>query len=691
MKKSRFYNKNFLSVALSIIIFIIIYFSHNLTLYYVDKNILSYYFNLKEDIKTNKNIVVVEIDEKTLQKLWRFPFDRKVYSKLIENLNNAKALVIWMDIIFADKTDLMSDSYFAKSISKAKNIVLWWSTISRWKNEILLEKPLDSFINWSLKIWFFTPEVDSKVNTVYSVVPFKYFKNWYFEYFSVVLLRAFYSQMYDNSSYLSNKSYVELWNFLLNDKVKIPLAWKKNNEVLINYVDRSKFQRYSFYDLYDNKIFDSIQKSIWQDFLKDKIVIIWATAKWIKDVFNTPLWVEYGVFVHANFINTVLWKNFLMYFDENFEWILIFLLTILACYINLSKWWYFLIFSNIAVFSLFLIIFPTIIINFTSLVLNFPAELVIAFLLSSILSNIVKYILENEDKTRLNLALSEYVSPDVANEILSWEWNINLDWEKKRIAVFFSDIEWFTTISEKFSPEELISFLKDYLSIMSEIIMNQRWAINKFEGDAIMALWGVSSKNAENYSYDACVSALLQQKKLIDANVNWTSLWFPKVNVRMWINTWEAIIWNIWFKWKKIEFTAIWDNVNLASRLEWVNKFYWTKVCVSESVFQDTKDFFEFRYLDKIKVKWKNIAINIYELLEYKWHIKTLDLNVYSKFQEWISFYLNREFEKWLEIFKDLYEKYDDKPSNIYKERCEFFIKNPPPDDWDKVWTMTEK
>jgi adenylate cyclase len=311
-------------------------------------------------------------------------------------------------------------------------------------------------------------------------------------------------------------------------------------------------------------------------------------------------------------------------------------------------------------------------------------------LLSTVISNIVKYIIENKDKTKLNTALSEYVSKDIADEILSWEWNINLEWDKKRIAIFFSDIEWFTTISESFSPEKLISFLKDYLSEMSEIIFSNKWFVNKYEWDAIMALRWVFEKEPGNISKSACDTALLQKQRLIEFNEKWTKKWLPLIKVRIWINTWEAIIWNIWYIWKKLEFTAIWDNVNLASRLESINKFYSTYICVSESVYNETKDLFEYRYLDKIKVKWKNIALNIYELLSNKWKLKKKEKDIYTKFWKWITFYLNRDFDKALELFVELSELWDP-PSFIYKERCLTYIKNPPLDNWDKVWTMTEK
>ncbi len=178
--------------------------------------------------------------------------------------------------------------------------------------------------------------------------------------------------------------------------------------------------------------------------------------------------------------------------------------------------------------------------------------------------------------------------------------------KKKKLAIYFSDIEWFTTISEKFEPEDLVWFLREYLSEMSDIIMDENWFINKYEWDAIMALWW-SFIEYDKWAYYSCLSAIKQQALLKTLNNDWKERWFAEIKVRIWIHTWEAIVWNIGSTWRKMEYTALWDSVNLASRLEWVNKFYWTYICVSEDIYIETAEYFEFRYLDIIKVKWKKI------------------------------------------------------------------------------------
>ncbi len=685
MNSKIFKNKNFLSVFLAFIVFIGLLFIYTSELWIIaDKNIQKQFYNYVIDSKEcDDRIVVVEIDQNTVLKLWRFPFDRKEYIKLIKNLNKAWASVIWLDIIFADKT--WSDNEFAKALKDAWNIVIWWWTIKK-RSEIWdFEKPRDIFATWSLLVWTFDVRPNSITNIIFSLSPYKILSNWEYEYFWISLLRAYYYKLFKDKTYLTEKMSKNDEYISIKNNIIIPLSSYKKNDILVNF-ETSSFNRYSFLEIYNDIQFSEIKKIKWDQFLKGKIVIVWATLRWI-DTIKTPVWDDYWVYVHANFLNTVFTKNFSKYFDVKLELLLIFLLTTLAIYINLVKTWKTLIISNFSIIGIVIVYLTYLYV--LNLVPNFSFELICAILLSTVLSNIAKYIIENKDKTKLNTALSEYVSKDIAEEILSWSGAINLDWDKKRIAIFFSDIEWFTNISEQYSPEKLISFLKEYLTEMSEIIFSNKWFVNKYEWDAIMALRWVFWKE-ENISKSACDAALLQKQKLTDLNKKWSKKWIPIIKVRIWINSWEAIIWNIWSVWKKLEFTAIWDNVNLASRLESINKFYSTYICVSWSVYEDTKDLFEYRYLDKIKVKWKDNAINVYELLGNKWTLSEKEKELYDNFEKWVNLYLNRNFKKAITIFKKLSNLWD-APSLVYKDRCETFIDNPPVESWDHTWTMTEK
>lgn len=661
-------------------------------LYFLDKKVQNFYYTIYNSQKgksISKDIIVVEIDDKTLEEgwsLWRFPFDRKDYIPIIENLNSKWASIIAFDIIFTEETE--SDELLWSAIKDAWNVIVWSyiSSDNKFKESI--------FNDSILTTGFLKPKLDPLNHVVYSLFPY-YDIDWIrHNHFSIAILKAYFSYIY-GKDYIWETSTDDSTNFNIFHNKKIPYSNKWKKDILINYVDEIEYKKLnhivSFIDIYDKEKFEELSNYV--DF-KDKIVLIWASASWIKDIFYTPNGIEPWVYVHVNMINTVLTKSFIKYFDKKLEFLLLFLLIILSAFFNLSRSWYVLIASNIAIASIFLVILPGVIVFSTYytwilIIPNYFIEFLVALILSLAISNIVKYLIENKHKARLNKALSEYVSKDIAKEILSWEWKVDLDWENKKTAIFFSDIEWFTSISEKFEPEELVAFLREYLWEMSDIIMDEKWFINKYEWDAIMALWWVFWENM-NDSYKMCLAALKQQEKLRELNKGWKEKWFTEIKARIWMHFWNAIIWNIWSEWRKIEFTALWDSVNLASRLEGVNKFYWTYMCVSENVYNIEKWNFEFRYLDRIRVKWKDKPVNIYELLWYKWKITKLQSEIRDKFDIAVDLYINREFEKAKEAFTELIEMWDN-ASKLYLDMCELYIKSPPSSTWDWVSTMTSK
>lgn len=683
-------NRNFLTVILSVILILLIYFViQSNFLYIFNKKIQDFYFQFNT-ISISKNIVVVWIDEDTLswrkdinwnismKWLWRFPFDRKYYSTVIDNLTNDWAWVIALDIIFWEKSNEESDKLLSDSIKKSWRVVLWLWTDSFWK----IQYPYDIIWKNAISYWYFSPNIDKITKLAYSIVPFSSFiwSDKFYDHFSIAILRSFYSYLYKDKDILHLAPISQKEKYILWDKIELIKSKPYKDDLLINYVDNSKFTNVSFLDAYKW----NFQKGIF----KDKIVIIWATAKWIKDIIHTPIWVEYWVYIHANMVNTILTKSSLKYFNPYLEVLIIFLIITLSVYFNLSRSSYILMFSNISLISI-TILFILFILLFTDSLLNYPVEFFLSIILSLSVSNIVKYMIENKNKNKLNKALSEYVSKDVAKEILSWDWILNLNWVNKKISIFFSDIEWFTSISEKLSPEKLVFFLREYLSEMSNIIMDEKWFINKYEWDAIMALWWVFWDDKADW-YNICNSALKQQEVLKKLNLKWSQEWFNEIKARIWIHIWNAIIWNIWSAWRKMEFTALWDSVNLASRLEWVNKFYWTYICVSEYIYEIQKENFEFRYLDKIRVQWKEKPIQIYELLWYKWKISDEISEIRSLFEKAIDMYTSRYFKWAKEIFLDLIEKWDN-ASKLYLDMCELYIKNPPSDTWEGVSDMKSK
>jgi len=679
--KNIFKNSNLLTLCISGIIIITLLWSSSF-FRVLNKSLQSSYYNIRNEfiwLNAHPNIVLVELDNQSIEQLGKFPFPRSVYGSVIENLSPYSPSVIAFDFLFLDPSLSDEDMFLSRSLEKNR-VVLWSAINSSW--DVMPPLPLFS---WATS-GYLSPNIESTNKTVYWFSPMlrDIKSGTYHEHFTISVMREFLEYMYGSDD-MSEWSY-SIKNFLLDSKNLYPLSRDNSKEILINYIDSESFTTLSFADLYDKKRLQDISKSV--DF-KDKIVLIGPAADGLWDEFYTPNWVEYGMYIHANILNTLLSKQFMVFFDKYIEWVLIFLIVILSVFINLSHSKWVIILWNGLIILIFWLIFPVWILVWTNLILNYPTEIIFSLILSALGANIAKFIVENSNKNKLGSALSEYVSSDITLEILSENGNINLDWEKKRIICFFSDIEGFTSMSEILKPEELVSFLRDYLTYMTTSIMKHEWHVDKFEWDAIMALWWTFRNEKPSDYYQVCASALEQQEWLKIINKIWKERFNRVIKTRIGIHAGDAIIWNIGAVWKKMDFTALWDNVNLASRLEGVNKYYGTYICVSEEIYLAANDRYEFRFLDEIQVKGKDSSVKIYELQWQKDKITNTRRNMNRDFIEARELYVQGNFSLALQIFEKNSWEWDG-PSQTYVSRCREFLRNPPK-NWNGVWRMLEK
>ncbi|NDK10096.1 adenylate/guanylate cyclase domain-containing protein [Candidatus Gracilibacteria bacterium] len=686
--KHIFKNTNLLTIVLSCCIIVILIVCSSV-FRVLNKTIQNEYYSVKNEIlgvSANPHIIVVEIDEKSIESIGSFPFPRSVYASLIKNLNLESVPLIAFDILFLDPSEESSDTIFSQAIKDSKARIILGDALDT-SGEIKIPTTIldaDSYSHGYL-----SPNVESSNKTVYSFSPkMKDVKGEIYEHFTLQILRNFYDYMYGTSlsSIIGN---YEQGNYIISQDVQIPLASKNSEEILINFVPSDSFTRVSVSDVANPSTFEQLRNEI--DF-RDAIVLVGPAADGLKDNFFTPNGYEFGVNIHANILNTLLLKSYMMYFDPFIEWILIFFIVILSVSLNLSTSSRILVISNLVIILVFWIIIPVSILLGTNLIFNYPSEIIFSLILSVLVANIVKYLIEDKNKQKLNKALSEYVGSHIAAEILDEDGSVDFDGQEKNLVCFFSDIEGFTSLSEILSPIELVGFLRVYLTHMTESIMDQKGYVDKFEGDAIMALWGAFSKqqDTKDDSVRACATALIHQETIKKINTEWKDKLKRTLRVRIGIHSGNAIIGNIGAIGKKMSFTALGDNINLASRLEGANKYYGTLICVSESVYFDTQDAFEFRFLDEIQVKGKDISVKIYELLANKGELSIEKKSQIYKFSEARELYTQKNFKEAQAIFLEL-EKLGDAPSKYYAQRCACFQKNPPSKDWTGVWRMTEK
>ena len=349
------------------------------------------------------------------------------------------------------------------------------------------------------------------------------------------------------------------------------------------------------------------------DFFRDQILLVamyYATGV-AKDIHPGPFGNVAGIEHHANALNTILNQNFIHIAPP---WVnsLIYLFVglVMGAIVPRFK----MVFSLIAAVVLSILFLVEVFFLFN--VFNVLHVFLTPYIeLLVILISVVAYraLTEEENVKYIRSTFSRFVAKDVVNQLLANPENLKLGGEKKEITVFFSDVRGFTTISENLSPEELVAVLNDYLSVMTEIVIEYRGTVDKYMGDAIMAFWGAPVPE-EQHAYFACICALKQLSELKKLQKKWLEQGWPEIDIGVGLNTGSAVVGNMGSS-HRMDYTVMGDTVNLGSRLEGTTKVYSIRCIISEFTYAKVHDKVITRELDLIRVKGKNEPVRIYELL----------------------------------------------------------------------------
>ncbi|MFC1512320.1 adenylate/guanylate cyclase domain-containing protein, partial [Candidatus Latescibacterota bacterium] len=297
------------------------------------------------------------------------------------------------------------------------------------------------------------------------------------------------------------------------------------------------------------------------------------------------------------------------------------------------------------------------------------------------------YFSESKDKRILRRQFERYVNDTVLEEILANPDAVDVKGRTVNATVMATDIADFTTISEQFPPHVVVSQLNDYLSEVSEALIDNGAFINKYIGDAILALFGAFGER--DHRRNACLAALNATIIIQRQNEEAVREQRDPFVTRFGITSGELTIGNIGSA-RKTEFTVIGDSVNSAFRLEGLNKFYRTTILVSEHTREGAGDEFKFRLLDVLRYKGKLTPVKIYELMGFADGLSEERMQWRDEFEHTLTLYQNRDFERALTRFAEL-ARAGDAPSEVFRIRCEQFIAKPPPPEWNGVWVMMRK
>jgi adenylate cyclase len=291
---------------------------------------------------------------------------------------------------------------------------------------------------------------------------------------------------------------------------------------------------------------------------------------------------------------------------------------------------------------------------------------------------------------RIRSTMARYMSPEIADQLLAEGENV-LGGKDQPASILFSDIRSFTTMSEALGARDTVSMLNEYFERMVDVVLSHGGVLDKFIGDAVMALFGVPFNGAHDAD-DAVRVANTMWVVLRQLNLERRSQGKAPIKIGVGIASGIVVVGNIGST-KRMEYTAIGDTVNLSSRLESATKYYGVGVLIAESTKDELQSKTLLREIDRLRVKGKHEPVAIYEamdhLTEEEFPNLTRGVELYS---EGIRLYRERAFKDAMDCFKETLSLHaGDHPSQLYVQRCEHFLGTPPPPDWDGVWVMTEK
>ena len=301
-------------------------------------------------------------------------------------------------------------------------------------------------------------------------------------------------------------------------------------------------------------------------------------------------------------------------------------------------------------------------------------------------------VMAGKKEQRIRQIFQKYVPKDLIDKFFTSPESMLIG-ENRELAVLFSDIRSFTTISENMAPDDLVNSLNRYFSSQVDIIMNRHGIVDKYIGDAIMAFWGAPIKHDDD-AFHAVISGLEMLEAVNDFNENQKKIGKPEFHIGIAINYGTVTVGNIGSE-RKMDYTVIGDMVNLASRMEGLTKTYRTKLLISESLYESLVNkgadshALSFRLLDTVAVKGKSKGIKIYTV---KKNLQAKESNAWTLHNQGMEFYYRRDFIEAAGCFAEVLKLLprDFNAANHLK-RCKTYAAAPPPSDWNGVEVMLSK
>ena len=612
----------------------------------------SYNFMVKytsNDNIASDDVILVVIDDKSLTELGRWPWKRDRTIQIFDYLEyytDAKVIAYDAVVMAPDFENPESDRYFFNNVGKYNKLIAGVGFMSENFGDNINEAEYNALLTEknNIKVIDKRRKKQNKENFYKSFTPFlkEYFKNikllgsvnTYQDQDGYIRridqLVDYNGGLYPSLGLISYSKYTGINEFTIddeyitakNDKYKLKIPVKSDSGIVFSYI--------SFYKTLDGmyshkkvsasdviKSLESIKKGekpiLDPAIFKDKAVFVGANAnaQALFDIKRTPISDTFaGVDIQAtnfnNLIDNVFYTTSSPYYDFA---IVLFAFLLVMVFVSLLPVSTALLCASCAMLLYFVFAF-IMYDNRFAIGLIMP-EIFMVFAIGCGYS--YKYLIEGRKKEKIQTAMSKYISKDVMQNVVQNIDSIKLGGKRAEVTVLFADIRGFTSISEQLSPVEVTKILNEYFSELVPIIEEHKGILNKFMGDAILAIFGEPIKN-ENHPVDAvkCAYKMLKKVKLLQEK--WLNEGKPKIEIGIGIATGEAFVGNIGSE-ERLEYTVIGDTVNTASRIENYNKVYRTNFLISEETYLKVQKYVDVIKIREVSIRGKAKKINIYEVL----------------------------------------------------------------------------
>ncbi|MFA5833845.1 MAG: adenylate/guanylate cyclase domain-containing protein [Bacteroidota bacterium] len=664
------------------------------------------------------NVVIVTIDEYTMKEL-DYPIPRDKYGTLLAILAQSGAQVIGVDDLFPtvrqDSISQYQNDQFLFFHAYAPNVyhaigpfvpseedpgerrtvdidaakVLRQHSIPKHgqfnfpQATYIDERPIDTLVNLAAGIGHILIRPDSIDGIIRSVPFFVEYAGAYYPTFGAAMafaaaqidLQTITVEENEEGGLLVHAGQLEI---PLDDQGYLPVDYAGPDDV---------YQQISFQEVLD--AFVKRDEATLAKF-KNAVVIIGPTARSIGDHNATPMsQISPNCFVHANVYDQIISAKYISQakFDAQIMFLGIMALIVSIAAILLKLRW------SLPIGILLMggyVMFAYSTFQNTGVV-YYLVEPIFALFFCFASAMSYNAATEGRQKAQIKGMFEKYVDKAVVKQILDNPSLVKLGGEEREITTLFADIEGFTSMAEKMGPTNTVGMLNSYLTEMSNIIIEHGGTIDKYIGDAIMSFWGAPLSDADQ-AFNSCAAAINMQRKLTALHTKWIHYGRPVVNQRIGVNTGRAVVGNMGAE-TRLNYTAIGDAVNLAARLEGVNKEYGTRLLMSEFTYRKVHDKVLSREMDLVVVMGKSEPVRIYELIALADEVQTDATKKFLQYyHDGLEAYKKRAWKSAIDQFNQaLSIRRDDIVSNLYIQRATMFLDVPPPDDWNGVFVMTKK